>query len=60
MTSLGVMRNHGAAVATVFNSAIDLYDEALKLEPSNKAVRDRQEAAGRMVYFCMKNMILGR
>jgi hypothetical protein len=44
----------------LFNSAIDLYDEALKLEPSNKAIRDRQEAAGRMVYFCIKNTILGR
>lgn len=49
-----------AQAKTLFDGAIDLYEEALKLEPSNKSIRDRQEAAGRMLYFCVKNTILGR
>jgi tetratricopeptide (TPR) repeat protein len=39
--------------------AIDIYEEALKLEPSNKSIRDRQQTASTMVYFCNKNLILG-
>lgn len=38
--------------------AIDSYEEALKVESSNRAVRDRQTTASQMVYFCNKNMIL--
>ncbi len=38
--------------------AIDSYEEALKVEPSNKGVRDRQQTASQMVYFCNKNLIL--
>ena len=38
--------------------AIDIYEDALKLEPGNHAIQDRQQTASQMVYFCNKNLIL--
>ncbi|MEI6232103.1 MAG: hypothetical protein WCT04_03570 [Planctomycetota bacterium] len=38
--------------------AIDIYEDALKLEPANRAIKDRQQTASQMVYFCNKNLIL--
>ena len=46
------------AAKALLNEAIDMYEEALKLDPGNKAVRDRQQSAGMMVYSCNKNLIL--
>lgn len=46
------------AARALLNEAIDMYEDALKLDPGNKAVRDRQQSAGMMVYSCNKNLIL--
>ena len=43
----------------LFNDAIDEYEQALKLEPGNKAIENRQKEASMLVYFCMKNFIMG-
>jgi hypothetical protein len=42
-----------------FNEAIDIYEEALKLDPGNRPVLNRQKEASVLVYFCMKNFIAG-
>lgn len=38
----------------LLESAVDLYDKALKTDPSNKAVLDRQTEANMIVYACKK------
>jgi hypothetical protein len=38
--------------------AVDLYDQALKTDPSNKAVLDRQTEANMIVYACKKYQTL--
>ncbi|HLX64711.1 MAG TPA: hypothetical protein VKX17_25800 [Planctomycetota bacterium] len=45
---------------SLFQQAQDDYDAAQKLEPTNGAIRSRQEEIGRMIYFCVKNMIFLR
>ncbi len=40
--------------------AIDQYEEALKLEPGNRAIQSAQQSANQMsLTFCLKNIILG-
>jgi tetratricopeptide (TPR) repeat protein len=41
------------------NEAIDIYEEALKLDPGNRAILNRQKEASVLVYFCVKNFIFG-
>jgi hypothetical protein len=38
----------------LLETAVDLYDKALKADPSNKAVMDRQTEANMIVYACKK------
>lgn len=38
----------------LLEAAVDLYDKALKTDPSNKAVLDRQTEANMIVYACKK------
>ncbi len=38
----------------MLESAVDLYDQALKADPGNKAVLDRQTEANMIVYACKK------
>lgn len=38
----------------LLESAVDMYDKALKLDPTNKSVLDRQTEANMIVYACKK------
>ena len=38
--------------------AVELYDKALQIEGSNKAILDRQTEASMIVYACKKYMTL--
>jgi hypothetical protein len=53
----GTTGNNNKVLETAMHlleSAVDLYDKALKADPSNKAVQDRQTEANMIVYACKK------
>lgn len=46
------------AALKCLDEAVDLYDQALKTEPSNKAIMDRQTEASMVAYGCRKYQTL--
>ena len=42
----------------LLDEAIELYDQALKIDPANKAIADRQTEANMSAYSCRKYQTL--